>query len=181
MHTEVKLYVPGTIVAAERQVGVNKTFGNGFLYRSGPHKQYQGDLNTLAGKVMAAENRRPFDGPLEVEILCVYPIPRSRSLKQQEAAARGDVYPDVRPDLDNIVKVVQDALTKVVYRDDACIVDLHVRKIYGWTPGLTVWVRMAMPLGFKLEMVRARERMANLTGPTEETVGSLFDGAGGAP
>ena len=47
------------------------------------------------------------------------------------AALNGELKPTVKPDLDNIAKIVADALNGLAYRDDSCIVDLVVRKRYG--------------------------------------------------
>lgn len=45
-----------------------------------------------------------------------------------------------KPDLDNLVKAVQDALRGVFYRDDSQIAELQAVKRYSPTPGVTVAV-----------------------------------------
>ena len=43
-----------------------------------------------------------------------------------------------KPDADNIIKVVADALNKVAYRDDADLVQVSFEKFYSWQPRLEV-------------------------------------------
>ena len=40
----------------------------------------------------------------------------------------GELLPAKKPDIDNIVKAVLDALNEVAYRDDTQVVELQVRK-----------------------------------------------------
>jgi Holliday junction resolvase RusA-like endonuclease len=55
----------------------------------------------------------------------------------------GKKHPSKRPDLSNFIKSVEDALTGVVWRDDAQIVEMHARKQYAWDtpPGWHIEVR----------------------------------------
>ena len=51
--------------------------------------------------------------------------------------------PQTKPDIDNVVKVVCDALNKVAYNDDTQVVKIVAEKYYGETPGLVVEIREA--------------------------------------
>lgn len=66
---------------------------------------------------------RCFDGP--IRICAAFYLPRPKSL-----AKKGDVPHITRPDVDKLARSVGDALTGVVYRDDAQIVQLKVEKYY---------------------------------------------------
>jgi len=44
----------------------------------------------------------------------------------------------VKPDLDNIMKVVCDALNQIAYRDDSQIVSAYLAKMYSDTPRVEV-------------------------------------------
>lgn len=46
-----------------------------------------------------------------------------------------------KPDLDNLVKALKDALTGIVWKDDAQIVSLCARKTYGDRPAIYVKVK----------------------------------------
>lgn len=54
-----------------------------------------------------------------------------------------DGYYAKRPDLDNLFKIVADALNGVAYQDDAQIVEAHLLKMYDDSDGLWVLVRDA--------------------------------------
>ncbi len=77
------------------------------------------------------------EGPLAVKVGINVAIPQSWSKKKRESAESGTILPTGKPDLDNSVKLLCDALNGVLWRDDAQIVDLTVRKSYGNAP-LTV-------------------------------------------
>lgn len=59
-------------------------------------------------------------------------LPRPRSLPKKI------VYHTKRPDLDNLVKAVKDALRGICYKDDSQIVHLIATKDYGDTPGVMI-------------------------------------------
>jgi Holliday junction resolvase RusA-like endonuclease len=83
-----------------------------------------------------------FDGkkPLYVEITAKFEMPQSASLKTQAAMLDGAILPTVKPDSDNIVKMILDSLNKVAYDDDKQVV-LHVcRKVYGINPEVIVFI-----------------------------------------
>ncbi len=84
----------------------------------------------------AMNGQAPFDGPVEMTVRAVYPIPASWP-KAKRNAARWRV---ARPDCDNIAKLVADAISQVVYGDDAQIASLAVQKLYGEIPGTIVSV-----------------------------------------
>ncbi|MDI9559696.1 MAG: RusA family crossover junction endodeoxyribonuclease, partial [Pseudomonadota bacterium] len=46
-----------------------------------------------------------------------------------------------KPDLDNLLKALKDAMTGIVWHDDAQIVSLSARKDYGDVPGIKMVVR----------------------------------------
>lgn len=57
-----------------------------------------------------------------IELTCVFTVPRPRTVTRE--------YPTVPPDLDKLMRSVGDALTGIVYGDDAQSVDLHLRERY---------------------------------------------------
>ena len=50
-------------------------------------------------------------------------------------------FPTVRPDLDKLVRAVLDALTGVIFVDDAQVLGLYASKRYSDTPGVDIVVR----------------------------------------
>lgn len=68
------------------------------------------------------------------------PIPKSRSKNKREDAISGVLRPTKKPDLDNLVKGIKDGLSKVIWHDDAQIVEMNVRKFYSENPRAVVKV-----------------------------------------
>lgn len=85
---------------------------------------------TAGGKLM--------DGALVMVADAYFPIPKSASKKKHADMMIGKIRPTVKPDADNLLKVVADALNGIAYRDDACVVDAFVRKWYSIEPRVEV-------------------------------------------
>lgn len=88
-------------------------------------------------------------GPLAVEMFAFLPIPASFSKRKRLDAIERRLRPTTKPDWDNIAKVI-DALNKVVWADDAAVVDGTVRKFYGEKPELVIVVRALEPQAGRL-------------------------------
>lgn len=69
--------------------------------------------------------------PLQVRITAFYPIPKSFNKAKRERAISDDLRPTTKPDCDNIIKVVLDALNGVAYYDDKQVVCVSCNKYYG--------------------------------------------------
>lgn len=69
------------------------------------------------------EGTFPLDGPVAAEINFTVDKPIT-------APVRTRTWPMRRPDLDHLVRAALDALTKVVWTDDARVIDVHARKLY---------------------------------------------------
>ena len=97
-----------------------------------------------AERVMA--RTKPLDGPLSVVVEALFPIPESWSRRQFDRAVAGAVLPTGRPDVDNILKML-DALNGVVWNDDKQIVTASIRKRYSNNPALVVKVSKEVASG----------------------------------
>ena len=80
------------------------------------------------------------DAMLDLRIKAYYSIPKSASKKKKAAMLAGEIRPTKKPDMDNIVKVVADALNGVAYHDDTQIVMVVAKKVYSSLEGLDVTV-----------------------------------------
>lgn len=74
------------------------------------------------------------DDFIRISVLAVYPIPQSASKAKKTAMVRGDVLPTVKPDVDNVLKLIMDALNGVAYLDDKQVVDARCAKMYADNP-----------------------------------------------
>lgn len=111
---------------------------DGHFYTPEKTRNYEAALKYAAGEVMG--DRPPLDGPLHVDLSIVVPIAISWPRKRQEAARAGQEWPTKKPDLDNVMKML-DALNLVVWIDDSQIVTTNIRKRYGDKPGLWISVK----------------------------------------
>ncbi len=80
---------------------------------------------------------------LAITIEAHFSIPKSVSKKNRALMIEKALRPVKKPDGDNIIKVVCDALNGLAYHDDAQIVDMVVRKYYAESPKLVISIRRA--------------------------------------
>ena len=77
--------------------------------------------------------RTIIDGAVAVQICLFVTPPASWSLKKQRAALDHVTMPTAKPDVDNVIKGIFDAMNEIVFRDDKQVVDLSVQKRYAET------------------------------------------------
>lgn len=70
-------------------------------------------------------------GYIDLKCRFYFPIPKSKSKIIQQGMEDGIIRPDRKPDGDNLMKAVQDALNEVAYWDDKQIVHGEYDKFYG--------------------------------------------------
>ena len=87
--------------------------------------------------------RFPDEALLDMRICAYFQIPKSISQKKRLAMELGEDRPAKTPDVDNILKIVADALNSIAYRDDKQIVDAQIRKFYSTQPRLEVTILKA--------------------------------------
>lgn len=83
--------------------------------------------------------------PVSVRITAMYSTPKSASKEKRKKMMLGEILPTKKPDLDNIAKVVCDALNGIAYKDDSQVCRLAVVKQYGTEPGIMVTIREVIP------------------------------------
>ena len=99
---------------------------------------YQDQIAWAAKEQM--KGREPLEGPIALIVNAWMPIPQSWSKKKRLAAVERQISPTTKPDLDNIVKQVEDALNKVVFKDDSQVINITASKRYCVDPRLVVTV-----------------------------------------
>ena len=80
-------------------------------------------------------------GPVAVSISFLLATPKAWSKAKKELAQEHEILPLKKPDVDNLVKTVLDALNGLAYEDDKQICELHAYKTYNETPRTCVRVR----------------------------------------
>lgn len=79
--------------------------------------------------------------PLHMTIEAVFEPVKSTSKVRRKKMLEGEIKPSKKPDIDNIAKVVLDALNGVAYKDDTQVISLAVTKRYGPFNKLNVILR----------------------------------------
>ncbi|MGN1165098.1 MAG: RusA family crossover junction endodeoxyribonuclease [Lachnospiraceae bacterium] len=78
--------------------------------------------------------------PATLRIVARFLPPKSKPKKVKQQMLDGEILPLKKPDMDNIVKVVADALNGVAYHDDTQVALVIAKKAYSAVEGLDITV-----------------------------------------
>ncbi len=131
----LKFYFPG-VPLAERKHQVPRGPGRTVRVDTPDRQQYKAYLRVSGAEQMEGP---PLEGPLSVVMVFERPKPASYSKKRWAWTGR--------PDTTNLAKLVEDALTGIVWLDDAQIIMETIIKRFAPTPGITVVVETLEDLG----------------------------------
>lgn len=76
--------------------------------------------------------------PVYILVDCFMPIPQSVSVRKKKEMLCHSLRPTKKPDTDNVLKSIADAINTIAYHDDSQIVDGRVRKFYSQHPRVEV-------------------------------------------
>lgn len=113
-------------------------FAGGCVYTPPETKKYEAEI--LTAYRAAAGKLEPPSGYVSLSLIAGYKIPKSASKAKRGKMLEQEILPDKKPDLDNVVKVVLDALNGVAYKDDKQVVMIRARKYYTDNPHISVEV-----------------------------------------
>lgn len=127
-----------TVLGRAQPAGSKRAFPNpktGKIIVTDDAKQSRPWKQQVAGAARAEmSGEQAWDHPIKLTVLFVvgrpkghYRTGRNAGLLREGAPSR----PTVRPDATKLLRAVEDALTGIVWRDDAQVVDQHVAKVYG--------------------------------------------------
>lgn len=131
----LRFEVPGPVRGKGRPRFVRAT---GHVYTPAETENYEAWIKANAKAAM-----KPGDmlvGPVGIYLDVAFEIPSSWSKKKRARAMIGELSPVKKPDIDNIVKIVTDALNGMAYFDDKQICNCTVVKHYAPEPRLLVEV-----------------------------------------
>ncbi len=136
----VTFQVPGKPQGKARARTVyNKHLKHSISYTPERDLLYENLIKTLY--MQAAEGVRFEKGtPVTLRIVARFEPPKSASKKRQQQMLSGELPPLKKPDIDNIVKVVADALNGAAYHDDTQIIFTVAKKVYSAVEGLDIAV-----------------------------------------
>lgn len=79
-------------------------------------------------------------GALSVRIDAYYKIPQHATIADRERMMNGELVPLKKPDIDNVQKIILDALNGIAYRDDAQVATITATKHYSIDPRVEIVV-----------------------------------------
>jgi len=140
MTTRIEFFVPGEPKGNAR----HRTTKGGHSYTPADTKSKRAEV--AFAYLEAARSRKPHEGPVGLGIVAHFP-PRASWPKWKRALLDESSLPcTTKPDLDNIAKLVMDALNGVAFRDDSQVHTMAVSKLYDTrTPGMHVRLDLHEP------------------------------------
>ncbi|MDC0763449.1 RusA family crossover junction endodeoxyribonuclease [Brevibacillus sp. AG] len=93
-------------------------------------------------KLVASEHAPAalLEGQLKMKVDVFRTIPKSLSKKKAAQAEAGEIRPTSKPDVDNYLKGIKDALKSVIWKDDSQVVEVLVSKWYSERPRVEVQI-----------------------------------------
>ena len=108
-------------------------------YTDAATASYEDQIRFYALRAMGGN--KPLTTALEALISVRLPVPQAYSKKRTEACLSGLERPCRKPDLDNIIKALMDAMNEVIYDDDVQIISISATKRYAINAGVDVLIR----------------------------------------
>lgn len=121
--TEITFTVPGPLRGKGRP-----RFGNGRAFTDSKTVTAEAFVRCCAALVCPMV---PMECPVSLDIRITRSIPKSWPSKKRQAALRGRLHATGKPDLDNVVKLVGDALNGIIWRDDSQITSVTCSRHFG--------------------------------------------------
>lgn len=118
---QITFTIPGQPVPLERA-------------RHGKGRTYDTERNVSAKRAVAWDARAamgvrtPFKGPVKMRLSFMFEWPSSYPKKRKQMC-HGNLK-DTKPDLDNLVKLVKDALNGIAYDDDSQVCEITATKFF---------------------------------------------------
>lgn len=107
-------------------------------YDPAKSKAYKALIRLELQPLLSRLDFRPIDRDCRLRLKVYRAIPNSFSRKKREAAIKGEICPTTKPDTDNYVKGVLDALNGTVLKDDSVVCEIFAQKLYSDRPRIEV-------------------------------------------
>lgn len=100
-----------------------------------PSKTVKYEKEIRQAYIAAGGKMIPAGSYVAVTVDAYFKIPKSYIKGKRLACEHNIIRPDKKPDIDNVLKAVLDALNKVAYEDDKQVVEVICRKWYSRSSG----------------------------------------------
>ena len=137
--TLIRFTIPGPAIGKGRPRFSRKSGAAFTPEKTRNHEAFVKMLAAVAAEEASYETPMPLDTPVRliVQIFCT--IPPSWPKAKREAAKANIIRPG-KPDIDNVIKSIGDAMNGVVYTDDALIYRVEATKMFADVACTTVEV-----------------------------------------
>lgn len=81
---------------------------------------------------------KQLEGRVSIEIVANFEVPKSTKKQDKILMLENKINPIKKPDIDNIVKIILDAMNEIAFKDDTQITKLNVEKKYSETESVFV-------------------------------------------
>ena len=111
--------------------------GRTWVYTPKATRNYEEEIKKQS---MQYKPEKPIEGPVSVGLKIFRKIPKSMSKKNKKLVEEGKLMPIQKPDLDNYIKTVTDALNGIFWIDDSQVISylLGTGKYYSDNPRLEI-------------------------------------------
>lgn len=141
MKTYLRLMINFTVYGDPKAQKRHRHFRRGnFTQSYDPSSEEKQDFLWAA---MKYKPKTPLEGPLDFSATFIFPRPKShfRTGKfSNEMKPNAPHFHTSKPDGDNLVKLVMDAMNKTFWKDDAQLSVIGITKIYGETPQIQIQI-----------------------------------------
>ena len=81
---------------------------------------------------------KPLYEPLKLKMIFYMPIPKSYGKRKIREIYENECRHCIKPDCSNLLKMIEDCMSGIVYKDDSLIFHLEAFKMYGETPRIEI-------------------------------------------
>ncbi len=136
---ELSLWIPCTPPkATSQQKGACRVAGGVRFFKKEHVAQAEHDLLSLIRSVLPLQWETIEQGPVMLEVSFCWPWRKSEPKRNRTMPLR---HMDVAPDCSNLIKMLEDCLTRLcVWHDDGQVARLQVQKFWGDSPGIQIRV-----------------------------------------
>jgi Holliday junction resolvase RusA-like endonuclease len=131
----VAFNVPGQPVAKGRPRFARRG-AHVMAYTPAKTASYENQVKVAATLAMCGTE--PTSAPVALIVTLNLQIPASWSKKRRAEAVAGTICATKKPDADNVLKGIKDGCNGIIWRDDAQVVRILIKKQYAETPGAFV-------------------------------------------
>lgn len=147
MSKPISFWVPGIPApgGSKKFVGLSKFTNRAILIDAGG-KRNKDWRAAVAEAARVAYRGEPMDCLLQMKITFYLPRPK-RHYDRLGLRENAPVWHSIKPDTTKLVRSTEDAMTGIVYRDDACIVCQQASKRYieeGTHPGAMITIQVML-------------------------------------